>query len=736
MRRLKLYLLLFCIALAVPLGYLVLRTNISLQREEAAELRYFAEALFSGMEEELALFVQREERRPVDAYSIQGGTSQGFVQAPYILGYLQNNPDGSHLAVLPGDGGAQDPPATRQNRLTELGKINTLFNSRRSDAAEAVGMRPLPRIDDRRALAKDEERRIMALEEELRRGSQPPLPTDDPLDLKTKIQPRETADKYMPNVADRYLAQRAPKAKSQLGLGERRVEEITADQIKTMTGGQSQEPSAVNDRGAQSQSLQEAEMQKLLTELELDKRRRQYEGSEAMAPGAYPPFPGYPPPDAGMPRYPGFPGFPPFPGYPGFPNFTNDYRPSPLPPAVGADVDMPARTFQAEVDPMQSVLIDDTWIFVFRRIVIANRIYRQGLVLEARTFLEHLLQDYFALQPMAKFTKLSLEVMDQDAPVMVIGAWNKDRSGDFLLERSFARPFSFLKATLFCEKIPRSEGREKLAWVTAILAGVVLLGLLAIYQSMRLVVELSERRAGFVSSVTHEIKTPLTNIKLYIEMLEQGMARDPERRSHYYAILNSETARLSRLIQNVLEFSKLERKQRALDMSQGDLEDVLSEVTQLMHDKLLREGFSLKVVCQEPVRLVYDREVMIQVILNLLENSIKFGKDAPVKEITITVHPAPGNRVRIVVSDTGPGIPRKALKRVFEDFYRVDNSLTRRTQGTGIGLALVLRFVSAMGGTVTAANNPTTGCSFTIDLPGTRAPENNATAPTTAREKG
>ncbi len=723
MRRLKLYLLLFCIALAVPLGYLVLRTAISLQREEAAELRYFAETLFNGMEEELALFVQREEQRPVDAYSAQGGAGQGFVQAPYILGYLQNNPDGSHLALLPGGGGAQDPPATRQKRLAELDKINTLFNSRRSDAAEAAGLRPQPRGDDPRLLAKEEQRRLLALEEQLRQGSQPPQPPQslqpsESLDLKTIIQPRDTPDTYLPNVADRYLAQRAPRTTAQLGLGERRVEEITADQVMTMTKGHSQELIAPEDTDSPLQSLQEAEMQKLLTELELDKRRRHYEGAA--------------PPDMLAPDPAGGSGLP---GSQDFPGPMGSEIPLP-PPGVKSEAGMPTRTFQAEVDPMQSVLIDDTWIFVFRRIVIANRIYRQGFVLEARTFLEHLLQDSFALQPMARFTKLSLEVMDQGAPVMVIGAWHKGRGSDFMLERSFARPFSFLKATLFCEKIPRSEGRQKLAWVTAILAGVVLLGLLAIHQSVRLVVELSERRAGFVSSVTHEIKTPLTNIRLYIEMLEQGMARDPERRGHYYAILNSETARLSRLIQNVLEFSKLERKQRALNMIQGDMEDVLSEVTQLMHDKLLREGFTLRVVCQEPVRLAYDREVMIQVLLNLLENSIKFGKDSPVKEITITLRPASGNRVKIVVSDTGPGIPRKALKRIFEDFYRVDNSLTRRTQGTGIGLALVLRFVSAMGGTVTAANNHTLGCSFTIDLPGTRANDIQADTHGTGQEKG
>jgi signal transduction histidine kinase len=112
----------------------------------------------------------------------------------------------------------------------------------------------------------------------------------------------------------------------------------------------------------------------------------------------------------------------------------------------------------------------------------------------------------------------------------------------------------------------------------------------------------------------------------------------------------------------------------------------------------------------------YDREVMIQVLMNLIENSMKFGKSAPEREIGIrTVQELDG--VKIMVSDTGPGIPRHALRKIFDDFYRVDNSLTRTTRGTGIGLALVKKFVHLMGGTVTAADNEGAGCTITIRLP-------------------
>jgi signal transduction histidine kinase len=249
-----------------------------------------------------------------------------------------------------------------------------------------------------------------------------------------------------------------------------------------------------------------------------------------------------------------------------------------------------------------------------------------------------------------------------------------------------------------------------------VLAAIMLLGLLAIYQSARAVVNLSKRRARFVSSVTHELKTPLTNIRMYIEMLEQGMAQDLDREQEYYRILGSESARLSRLINNVLEFSKLDRKQRPLNLREGTFEEVIDELKDIMQEKLRQEGFVLEVEKQDIAPFKYDREVMIQVLMNLIENSMKFGKDSPVRNITLRVWPD-RDRINISVSDTGPGIPRHALKKVFDDFYRVEDSLTLATRGTGIGLALVKKFVTAMGGTVTAANHDGPGCTIAISLP-------------------
>ncbi len=208
---------------------------------------------------------------------------------------------------------------------------------------------------------------------------------------------------------------------------------------------------------------------------------------------------------------------------------------------------------------------------------------------------------------------------------------------------------------------------------------------------------------------------------MYIEMLEQGIAATPDREQEYLGILGSESTRLAGLINNVLELAKLEKKQRHFHMQKGRLDDVLSEVETIMAQKLKQDGFSLVINATEVPEFNYDRDVLIQILMNLIENSVKFGRRAPMRQITISVESL-NNRIRIAVSDTGPGIPRNALRKIFDDFYRVENDLTRTTGGTGIGLALVKKFVTAMGGKVEASNNPGAGCTIALLLPITILP--------------
>ena len=372
--------------------------------------------------------------------------------------------------------------------------------------------------------------------------------------------------------------------------------------------------------------------------------------------------------------------------------------------------------YQAEVAPFQSVFIDDGRVFTFRRILIDSRMYRQGFVLQLDAFLADLIRSHFSAQPMARFTHLRLRAVDQGRDARVVEAGAVSDRPRIVLNRTLPAPFAFLRATLSCDTIPPSAGRSTLNLALLALAGVIVAGLLAIHHSAKKVVDFSERQSRFVSSVTHELKTPLTNIRMYIEMLEQGMARDTEREQAYFRIVQSEGARLSRLITNVLELSKLEKKHRRPDLQAGTFDEVLKDVEGLMAEPLRQAGFVLN--CENsltrPFR--YDREIMVQVLINLIENSVKFGASSAVKAIAVRLREE-GERVRVEVADTGPGIPARDVKKIFNDFYRAENAVTSAAGGTGIGLALVKRFVSLLGGRVSASNNPGPGCTISLDLP-------------------
>jgi signal transduction histidine kinase len=643
MKRLKLLILVFCVAVSLPLAYVVRQSFQGLAEEERAQLRFFSQTLFDEMEATLAAWVQREENRAVDEYHHtlsdgRGGILSPLARAPreaYILGYFQNNPDGSFQTPLMGDSG--DVSEKNRELVTRLQIANGIFNRKKLSMAV----------------------------------------TPSPPEPKASDAPQTEAEKKEKDgFADRYLARpREQMGKSYLGQKTKRTEEITAGQALNLSR---EDQSILGAGAARDKGLSTAA------------KVRDVNKSPVVT----------------------------------LESKTNETRQVPerrlkedasAPAASGTLSDL--KRFEVEVAPLQSVSIGDGQFFIFRRVAINNQIFRQGFVLEVRPFLSHLAASHFESQPMARFAGLSLQMTDNGQKSEMVRAGAPVSVAGFMTQRTFPAPFDFLSAAVRADALPASPARRTLTAALVVLGIFLLLGLFAIYQSVRALVDLSERRSQFVSSVTHELKTPLTNIRMYIEMLEQGIAATPEREQDYFHILGSESARLSRLINNVLELAKLEKKQRRFDLRPGNLQEVLSEARTVMAHKLAQEGFTLNVDAPDDLRVAYDREVMIQVLVNLIENSIKFGRTSPQRVIGISAASQDG-RVYIAVSDTGPGIPKKALKKVFDDFYRVDSEPIRATGGTGIGLALVKKFIQAMGGQVAAANNPGPGCTITLMLPG------------------
>ncbi len=657
MKRIKFFMVIFFICLSIPLGYFVLRTQQSLEQEEIAELRYFADTLFYEMEKELSDLVLKEESRNIEEYTSFSELS-ALPEEDYILGYFQNNPDGSFQTPLASDIiSLTDIKNQKQNNkeitavVSQLKDVNRIFNTRRADVSEPFEVSPPEKV-------------MPEKEEEV-------------------------------TLASRYFdLSKSKKKRDYLGQEKKRVENITADQAIQLSK-QEQVPAELFKTTEERGIVPEIAVGEIA---EMDANTVAGSGKSVSAYEKYAWLETEDKLSASAPVLPA----------PAILKGSSARQES--------GIDLDTSVFRVEVDPLQSVFVAEEKVVFFRRIVIENRVYRQGFVLLVKEFLNHLSESHFIDQPMSKFTSLNLSIRENGKQRTIIETGAMASKPKFSLKHNFPRPFAFLSARLISDNIPRSPGRQTLNIMMTIMALVILMGLFAIYRSVYAIVGLSERRSQFVSSVTHELKTPLTNIRMYIEMLEQGIASSPEREQDYFRILDSESSRLSRLINNVLEYSKLEKKNRQVELSEGTFEDVIAEVQSIMFEKLRQEGFTFHVERIGNVSFMYDREVMIQVLINLIENSMKFGKNNAEKKITLLLEPA-GRQVKISLFDTGPGIPKHALKKVFDDFFRVDNELTRTTGGTGIGLALVNKFIKAMGGKVEAKNNKGLGCTISLYLP-------------------
>jgi signal transduction histidine kinase len=249
------------------------------------------------------------------------------------------------------------------------------------------------------------------------------------------------------------------------------------------------------------------------------------------------------------------------------------------------------------------------------------------------------------------------------------------------------------------------------------------LGLLALYRMAAVATRFAVRRSNFVSAVTHELKTPLTAIRMYAEMLRDGMVPVEAKRQECYVLLTAESERLSRLLDNVLELGRLERGQRPMALGEGALAPVVEDVLRVLRPHAESQGFTLRSEVEGVLPpAAYERDALSQVLCNLVENALKYARQASRREIVVTLREAGRgvamHGVAMTVRDHGPGVPPTHLRHVFEPFYRGEDELTRTTSGAGIGLALVRQLVERMGGRVSGRNHPAGGFEVTVTLAG------------------
>jgi signal transduction histidine kinase len=244
----------------------------------------------------------------------------------------------------------------------------------------------------------------------------------------------------------------------------------------------------------------------------------------------------------------------------------------------------------------------------------------------------------------------------------------------------------------------------------ALVAGVVVssgvLAFLALHRDR----ELWRARQDFVSNVTHELKTPLARIRLFNELLLADRQEDADRRSHYRTVIDRDCRRLTLLVERVLDFSRSERGSRRFRKEAVDLRRLVSEAIEGVAAEPGRVASRL-----EPLPPLYgDAQALEQVVLNLLDNALKYSPDDRPVEVSLTLD---RGSARLCVRDEGCGIPPSERRRIFDEFYRVESGDAQRAAGSGLGLALVRRAVAAHGGRVEVESEAGRGSAFVVTLP-------------------
>ncbi|MCS7175167.1 sensor histidine kinase [Pseudothermotoga sp.] len=229
--------------------------------------------------------------------------------------------------------------------------------------------------------------------------------------------------------------------------------------------------------------------------------------------------------------------------------------------------------------------------------------------------------------------------------------------------------------------------------------------------------ELNELRKQFVSNVSHELRTPLTSIHGYAETLLNDPDMDIETRKRFLTIIENEAARMSRMINDLLDLERMESGEARFEFKETDMCVVVNYVLSIVEPLSKEYGVDVETQC-ENVTIWADQDRMVQMLLNLVDNAIKYTslKEMGEKRVRVCVKKDDDHAV-IEVSDTGPGIPKDALSRIFDRFYRVDKGRSRKMGGSGLGLSIVKSIVDRHGGQINVRSEVGVGTTFTVMIP-------------------
>ena len=365
-------------------------------------------------------------------------------------------------------------------------------------------------------------------------------------------------------------------------------------------------------------------------------------------------------------------------------------------------------SMEAEIDFFQAI-VDSSYIIFHRTVRRGHDVFIQGFIVDARAYLTNLVKNeiekYKGVTKGNQQDPLVLAFIHKNKPFVAFGERNNITTE--LLSESLQAPLSDITFKMYTTQ--RAPGGEFVMFIGFLMLAVLAIGLISIYHVTQSRVKLAAKRQDFVSAITHELKTPLTAIKMYAELLQNSWVVSEEKKQKYYGQIASEADRLSRLIQNVLNLSKLDGNRWNVQLRMDKPKQVLDDFVSTYSKNVEKQGFELTVSSDtdaDNISLMIDRDAIMQILMNLVDNSLKFSKNADYKMINVELR-IKGTDMYLAVRDYGPGIPPSEMKKVFQEFYRVENEMTRQTSGTGIGLSMVKKLCTLCNMTIELENaNP------------------------------
>ncbi|RPI59028.1 MAG: sensor histidine kinase, partial [Lysobacterales bacterium] len=303
--------------------------------------------------------------------------------------------------------------------------------------------------------------------------------------------------------------------------------------------------------------------------------------------------------------------------------------------ALAAKVEVSVRTFASEVDPLELGVLDTGHLVLFRNVWREGQRYVQGALIDRELFVDAAVENAYGASNVATVARLTVafqgRVLNEiETHNSYVGpAASRELAGDMLHRARLSPPLGDVELTFFVDRLPRAPGATLLAWVAVTLAAVLCAGFYLMYRFGAGQMRLARQQQDFVSAVSHELKTPLTSIRMYGEMLKAGWADDAKRQT-YYDYIHSESERLSRLIENVLQLARLTRNTQRFELRSVTVAELLDVVRSKVATQVERAGFTLAVRDETPAgtAVVVDVDCATQVFINLVDNALKFSAGA------------------------------------------------------------------------------------------------------------